>query len=286
MRLTQGSKMFYNCSNIQGFQWVERDYKLENGQQMFAFSSLRKYNPYLDDFFIPKITNASRMFEGCKVLEEANIGGRMYGTTSFDASYMFKDCVNLKKFSGCLTVDGQVLTRMFEGCDNLEEFTLELKDYHRDTTKTEDGVTYPVHYSAMQRFSNLFEEDYFTSDKRESIKKMSLDIVCEAGDEVYLRQIFQNNKGIVDLKLDVTPYISQSEFDFIYNVSYISDGDEMFSGCSNLTVVDGSLDLTSAYNMFKGCNLSKDGLKKVSNLLGNGSQEIIFNKDTEDEYSY
>lgn len=286
MRLLQSPRMFLNCKNIKDFKWENRDYKLQNAEQMFAYSSLKVYNPYLDDFFMPRVTNAKSMFEGCEQLEEANIGARLYGVTEFDGRNMFKNCPNLKKFSGCLTIDGQKLDGMFSGCNNLEEFTLELKDFHKDETIIVDGVEQKKHYSALERLSSLFDDDYFTSDKKESIKKMSLDVVGEKDDDKYLRQIFQNNKGLVELTLDVSPYISETSLSYVYDVEYISNGDSLFEGCSNLTNVNGSLDLTSAYNLFKGCNLSKDGLKNVSNLLGNGSQEIIFNKDTEDEYSY
>ena len=254
------SEMFCNCENIENFTQNTELFKLKNANKMYYNSSLKQFNAFDESYFCSKLEDCTSMFENCKQLEKVNIGERNYNQEVFIADNLCKNCTNLTTFTGSFTVSGQSFDGALSGCNNLKDLSIELKN------------------ADVNDFYSLFDASYFDDNHYKKINNLTLELIAGNDDVEKFSKILQDNTGLKSVYLKVTPKISTDEYNFV-TLDYIKNGDNLFKGCTNLSYVDGDMQVTSAKGMFSDCKLNAEGLKNVYNFLGYGGIEKKIKKN-------
>lgn len=291
--LENGSKMFWGCENLETFFTNSPDYvgilpNLENGSGMFYYTKLSEFATEL-----PKMSNGSKMFEGCsnlktfksnlKALENYQEMFKADKLNLFEANEInvtdtgaqFMTNSGLSDSKNTLTSFSCSFPNMTNTDNMFSDFTSLINvqgDFSNVTSaycmfyNCKSLKTCPTNFSSLTSAKMMFECS--------SIDKIpctfpniteATQMFCECGINGHLEVNcpiqFENLTGNVRYMFGFLSNLTSVNFD----VSSISNGNQMFDSCPNLTTCTGAnfQNNGSYQNMFQASKFDQESAQRI-----------------------
>ena len=284
-----------NLKSVTGFEYINPT-ETTNLEEMFkGCTSLQQLYDF-DQFNTSNVKKMNSMFEGCTSLEYVDFTGLDLSKVT-TMNYMFKGCTKLRvvDLRGCSTASLTYAEGTFYGCSNLE--TIFATTSWISPSNSNNGLemfTGCTKLRAKEKYNPSWTSSYFASGSY----YFTIDMRSSYPVESYARfyndgtLTFYNNKYRSPYEADyslnsntqVPKWIEKHQtaikkvvFDISFSIIYPTTCFDWFSGCSNLTTIEGIQNLKlsaskTCEKMFYGCSalttldLSSTAITAASNL--------------------
>ena len=261
---------FKGCINLEGIE----EYEFNDNEKLtscaYAFQDCKKLKRLENTKFMRKCPTYNYLFDGCENLEYVNMD-YLNNTSSFTATYMFRNCKKLNSIDTALLANASDLSYAFQGCLSLEEADLSYVTAKKFTNMF-NGCTnlkfvkLPQVLNGLSNSSDvIYAENMFTNCPKVTFDK-DVKVICNSS-------FYGTNfaSAPVDYRIDANGGFANGSSDYFgidFNspksnvyIEFKSMGRYVFSGSTfnKLTFVQKSTTTSkpSNYSWFYNCDIKQ-----------------------------